>query len=91
MPCPSCTHTMDSLGGGCFWCPRCGSLKSDILTTQLAPKIVDRLKQMRSLLLLREVQWGKDDARNPYSALLESWIMFGLDECIDPPEKRMQA
>lgn len=34
MPCPVCDHTMQNLGldqGGrrTFWCPRCGTLKTD--------------------------------------------------------------
>ena len=50
MSCPTCDHTMHSLGTAprYFWCPRCGTIKSceaDIA----APALVDRCRRLRDL------------------------------------------
>jgi len=30
MSCPTCDHTMHSVGAYWFWCPRCGTLKQQL-------------------------------------------------------------
>ena len=47
MPCPSCDHTMHGLGNGCFWCPRCGTLKNERTHT---PMLVTRCRKFEETL-----------------------------------------
>ena len=46
MSCPTCDHTMHSLGSGDYWCPRCGTLQQYRQTrvNTEAPKLVERCR-----------------------------------------------
>lgn len=56
MACPTCLHTMHSLGKiqetSVFWCPHCGTIKTDLASHEpdiSVPYLVDRVKRFRAL------------------------------------------
>ncbi len=62
MPCETCGHTIQNIGGGetgrrTFWCPRCGSLTMEIdgphgtcRTEHEPPRLVCRARELLALL-----------------------------------------
>lgn len=61
MPCPTCDHTMASLGyadGGTIWhCERCGTVKHHDQSTDAPPKVyvpklVERCRKFEPMLVL---------------------------------------
>ena len=63
MACPKCDHTMHKVGVclppytevPIFWCPRCGTLKANIVTGEdESPTLVDRVERFAD-------QFGEDD------------------------------
>jgi len=89
MACPTCDHTMQSIGHAegrsHYWCPRCGTLRSTAeggFDTDEAPKLVERCRKYRDELKA---------ARSPYDlqAYLELyWNRIGIAEAINKPEDR---
>jgi len=46
MACPTCDHTMQSIAGLRFWCPRCGTLKNlDSFPSTEKPQLVDLVRK----------------------------------------------
>lgn len=43
MPCKTCSHTIQSIGDGFFYCPRCGSLARGEMHTE--PVLVERVRR----------------------------------------------
>ena len=78
MPCPTCSHTMQTFGSiGNFWCPRCGTIAHDHPGSDFAeaPKLVDRCQRL--LDLLRE---------NGEAGGIETLHVLGITESIKPPD-----
>jgi anaerobic ribonucleoside-triphosphate reductase len=46
MACETCSHTMQSLADGVYWCPRCGSIKTGVGLYEECPKLVPYIRQM---------------------------------------------
>lgn len=44
MACPTCDHTMNTLGPDVFWCPRCGTVRDEGI--QIVPKLVERTRDL---------------------------------------------
>jgi hypothetical protein len=81
MPCPTCNHTMHNLGiseggGRIFWCPRCGTLKSENLSGfegSDAPMLVGRVRKI--LCVKAQMVFTRDLTR-------------ALEECVQLPADR---
>ena len=43
MACPTCDHTMQSIAGLRFWCPRCGTIRN--LHDVEKPRLVDLVRK----------------------------------------------
>lgn len=83
MPCPSCDHSMEGLGGGVFWCPRCGTLRSLSVTnlpTDTTPKLVERCRELE-----KEVHAAAGEA--PW--VETAWVRLGVGESINLPQNRL--
>lgn len=89
MPCPTCSHTVESLGltldrRRFFWCPRCGTLVMQNTddageverVTSDAPKLVERCRKFRKVMTD-----GADACE---------WARMGIEESINLPENRPQ-
>ncbi len=56
MSCPTCDHTMQRVGQGVFWCPRCGTLRTvlslpaAIRNDDAAPRLVDSMRDLIGLV-----------------------------------------
>lgn len=80
MACPTCDHSMESLGIGWFWCPRCGTIRRRIVdtmttaTSDSVPELVNRCRRFESHHL-------PDD-------LAGAWLVIGIRESINRPEDR---
>ena len=57
MACPTCEHTMHSIGVAVFWCPRCGTTKQ-ISGPPGVPRNVEALNR-----LTRKIAHGCTDAK----------------------------
>lgn len=61
MACPTCLHTMQSVGDGVFWCPRCGSIRTVRLETEpCVPKLVARVREYADRLGEAVISEGED-------------------------------
>jgi hypothetical protein len=61
VPCHTCRHTLSNLGldeagRRVFWCPRCGSLKTDLKTESAAPHGGDNYTESESPKLVERVR-----------------------------------
>ncbi len=74
MPCPTCDHTMEMVGGNCDvpWCPRCGTIGFREATIQ-APMLVDRCRDFGNTL---GPQWNS------------LWTRLGIEDSIYLPADR---
>lgn len=87
MACPTCDHTMQSVGFAegrhHYWCPRCGTLRSTApggFDADEAPKLVGRCREFE-----------KDYVVPCGSGMTErEWIASGIRESINKPEDRPQ-
>lgn len=87
MGCSTCGHTMQGLGDGRFWCPRCGTLKEsggaspdeDGLTAT-PPWLVLRVRHFEMAAL-------RDLPPNP----LQLWNWLGIHESVAPPDQRKET
>jgi hypothetical protein len=80
MVCPTCDHTLQSLGHGLFHCPRCGTLVgSQADGSADVPALVKRCRGFQ-----REFRGSVE-----YHTTL--WIRLGIHECIDTPAERDRA
>ena len=78
MACPSCQHTMQGLGEGIFWCPRCGSIRYQGLVS--VPCLVHRVRELHDAM----------KAAVGFSAWdISKWNELGLLESIDLPGNRL--
>ena len=73
MACPTCDHTMQRFDSGYFWCPRCGTLKSDDEISIQRPMVVNRCREFASTL-------------GDYWKQL--WRRLGIEESIYLPSER---
>jgi len=82
MPCPTCSHTMTTLGyiedAPAMWCPRCGTI--DCHGAE-APKLVDRCRQLLAVV----VSWQASGFEAMFRKL---WTRLGIGESINLPENR---
>lgn len=77
MSCPTCDHTMQSLGSNFyFWCPRCGTLMDANQGGGEAPELVKRCRHFRIACL--DTQTRSRD----------TWRRMGIDESIYLPQER---
>jgi hypothetical protein len=77
MACPTCDHTMQSIGNQLFWCPRCGTLKDrHAETASGVPTLVGRCRDFQ------ETIYG-DCAEH-----MDQWHKTGIRESINPPGMR---
>ena len=75
MACPTCSHTMEGLGCGYYWCPRCGTLKEQQgLERFQLPKLVSRVRSY-----MAEVGAGGQDGL---------FHQLGITEATYPPGER---
>lgn len=92
MSCPTCDHTMqgllsaddcDLLAPRFFWCPRCGTLRTQGVdgerTVDESPKLVERCRRFR--------QWMRK-ASEAKSKVYDEWCRYGIAESITKPEDR---
>lgn len=87
MSCPTCGHTMQSLGMmemsaiRYFWCPRCGTLKSERCGHDFieSPKLVERCREFGKNHLAEHTVSIKD---------FKAWTGLGIAESINTPEDR---
>jgi transposase len=49
MACPTCDHTMQGVGNGAFWCPRCGTIQLAPNTFEM-PMLVSRTREFTATL-----------------------------------------
>jgi phage FluMu protein Com len=68
MPCPTCNHTLQSLGGPYrrWWCPRCGTLTEDIVEGSFRrydmPTVVQRIRNFVAMIAnTSEGRWLRDE------------------------------
>ena len=73
MSCPTCDHTMNGIGNGVFWCPRCGTLKDDVMPYVEAPKLVLRCRYFETSL---------------NGVFRRTWQLNGIAESINLPCNR---
>jgi Zn-finger nucleic acid-binding protein len=93
MACPTCSHTMQSVGvtgqleQRVYWCPRCGTIKvaGEVTEDVEAPKLVARCRAFQAELYECE---SHDDYGVFMAAMPERWRVIGLAESIDPPDRR---
>jgi hypothetical protein len=71
---------MESVGGGIFWCPRCGTQKGTGGTVW-TPKLVERCREFGSRLHLMVMNHPVD--------LPGDWYRLGIRESIHRPEDRV--
>ena len=77
MPCETCGHTMQRLGGQenlrQFWCQRCGTLKTEYPERHVteAPRLVQRCRNFGGAVLNDKMQ--------------VEWSRFGIAESISNP------
>ena len=72
MACSTCSHSMQSLGNQCFWCPRCGTIRQ--YTDLCVPSLVDRCRELSTII---DSNWIK-----------AKWHTIGIAESINLPENR---
>ena len=79
MACPTCDHTLHKVGVmpepytqvPLFWCPRCGTLKANVVTQEHErPKLVSRTVEAAMLF------------RDQYGAALDELIRLGIIESV---------
>lgn len=75
MACPTCDHTMQSIGMHNFWCPRCGTLK--LHGEAEVPKLVNRVIAFCGTLT-------DDDQR-----IIDSMERLGVTEAATHPDVRL--
>lgn len=82
MACPTCDHTMRSVGGVgyvVFWCPRCGTIKTNHADNQnnliCLPTLIPRLQKFRNETMPRQGGFILD-------RLVHAWIWLGIAESI---------
>jgi hypothetical protein len=83
MSCPTCDHTMESLGGGeaLYWCPRCGTLKHGSYPFEAVPKLVSACRSFWTDCCI--------DLSDPSAQTVENaWRNSGIHEAINKPEDR---
>lgn len=57
MPCPTCSHTVESCGESIFHCPRCGTMvirRGCDFSDVYVPKLVERVRKLLPELLTSE-------------------------------------
>lgn len=66
MACPTCDHTMHCIVTGVFWCPRCGTVKSnpcwpaETSASVEVPKLVERTREYAARLGEAVISEGED-------------------------------
>jgi hypothetical protein len=73
---------MEGLGGGVFWCPRCGTLRSLSVTnlpTDTTPKLVERCRELEATVTA---------SAEAYPAVARDWLRLGVAESINLPKNR---
>lgn len=87
MACPTCDHTMHSVGvtiteRRVFWCPRCGTLRVEGFGSfDEAPMLVPRCREfIERCVNVRAEDCGKVN--------LNVWKQSGVAECINLPDDR---
>ena len=87
MACPTCDHTMESLGEFAgrrhFRCPRCGTLRTvdpTGYTVDYRPKLVDRCRKFEA--------WCAAGHGLRDTNVCREWTSLGIAESINPPEQR---
>lgn len=79
MACPSCDHTMQGLGHGAMWCPRCGTTKTEA-GTFYTPALVSRCRSFaESLFGLGASHWARHE-----------WKKLGIAESINLSANRQE-
>jgi hypothetical protein len=78
MPCPTCEHTMQSVGESVAWCPRCGTIQGNWEAGQ-PPKLVQRCRDFAARAFDSDLLTGVDSV-----LALAEWQSCGVDESINP-------
>lgn len=78
MACPTCDHTMDGLGNGHFWCPRCGTVMDN--GSVYVPALVRRVRALALEMQGKLKMW---------EFVRHEWHYLGLSESIDLPTNRL--
>lgn len=86
MSCPTCDHTMQSLGGGgddaWFWCPRCGTLlRRSLIGDGVSCEAPDLVGRLRAYARNFSDIWKQ-------SIQFKEWVRHGIAEAISKPEDR---
>ncbi len=89
MACPTCDHTMNGIGHGLFWCPRCGTLKRANTTVGAseAPKLVERCR-LFELGFQPQRLLGVVDPKEAQWQMAQAWHRLGIAEAINLPAER---
>lgn len=93
MSCPTCDHTMQSIGycdGGTVWlCPRCGTVKHPQFNTEAEPRIyVPKLvERCREFAMEEYAAWDSEQHKGVVSPP-ERWKTLGIAKSINKPEDR---
>lgn len=74
MACPTCDHTMHYIRADVHWCPRCGTIKTDLEDD--APKLVGRVRELTEIFA---------DGYEEWTAISEK---LGIHEAIHSTGKR---
>jgi len=93
MSCPTCDHTMHSLGHSWHWCPRCGTIAQAYerrLIDIQPPKLVERCRAFEGGL--RKPPRDADSWAEAWNGLQTTWHALGIAESIwndqSPPQER---
>lgn len=78
MSCPTCDHSMQGIGYGAFWCPRCGTLKASDDSVS-SPALVERCRKYHDLV---------DGGRGMVPFNENLWRKLGVADSIALPERR---
>ncbi len=77
MTCNNCDHTMQCVSIGMFWCPRCGTIKNEMIFT---PMLVKRCRDFETDPLLPLLLLGGE--------VFQVWRRLGIVESIHVPSER---
>lgn len=85
MSCPTCSHTMQNVIAGVFWCPRCGTLKQPVTSNVLEIHAFDSHVQPKL------VERCRDFGGSLGPSWLALWHKIGIRESIWPEEARKET
>jgi hypothetical protein len=75
MACLTCDHTMQGVGAGMSWCPRCGRIE-DGTGAMNVPSLVGRCRQFER------------EFRGSVEYHMSVWVRLGIHEAVNMPDDR---